>query len=62
MLIFEISEFKNILAYILENGTLKAQYAKKSEIIYLYACILGTIRFLEVKIFYHFKTHINIGY
>jgi hypothetical protein len=48
VLIYEISEFKNVLSYLVENASLKAQYQKSKEILYLYSCILGTIRFLEV--------------
>jgi hypothetical protein len=48
VLIFELAEFKTILQYIQENSALKDQYQRSKEILYLYACILGTIRFLEV--------------
>jgi hypothetical protein len=49
VLIYEIAEFKGVLSYIIENSALKQQYSKKPEIIFLYACLLGSIRFLEVR-------------
>jgi hypothetical protein len=59
VLIYEISEFKTVLSYIMENSALKQIYSKKAEIVFLYACILGTIRFLEVNIMksYYCKGH-----
>jgi len=49
VLIYELSEFKTILSYILEDSALRQTYSKRSETLLLYACIMGTIRFLEVK-------------
>ena len=48
VLISEISEFKQVMGIILENPSLKESFATSKEIIFLYACILGIIRFLEV--------------
>lgn len=48
VLIYEISEFKPILSYLLEVKQLKDEYQKSKEILNMYSCILGTIRFLEV--------------
>ena len=47
VLIYEISQFKVILEYIREKPKLAQHYTKSREIMLLYSCILGIIRFLE---------------
>lgn len=48
VLIQELTLFKAVLQVMNENPQLQKQYTKSQEIVTLYACILGVIRFLEV--------------
>jgi hypothetical protein len=47
VLMYEISQFKIILEYVREKPKLAQHYMKSREIMLLYSCILGVIRFLE---------------
>ena len=47
VLIFELNQFKPVLEVIKGNSQLADEYKKSREIMLLYACILGIIRFLE---------------
>jgi len=49
-LISEVANFRNVLELIIDRPTMKQFYQKSKEILTLYACILGVVRFLEVNL------------
>ena len=47
VLISELTDFRGVLQVLEDTPSLKTQYAKSKELLCMYACLLGTIRFLE---------------